>query len=115
MNKRFFGLCIFMLSFALFGSAQRVKAVAGGEKTPLRVSMQERVHSDWEGGEGAWMAVNRIEAWKPEETALIVCDMWDKHWCDISNARFGELAVALSAVVESARSKGVKIVHAPSD
>jgi nicotinamidase-related amidase len=115
MKKRFFGLCIFMLSFALFGSAQRVKAVAGDEKTQLRVSMQERIPSNWEGGEGAWMAVNRTEAWKPSETALIICDMWDKHWCDISNARFGELAVALKPVVAAARSKGVKIVHAPSD
>ncbi|MDR1981442.1 MAG: isochorismatase family protein [Tannerellaceae bacterium] len=83
--------------------------------SPLPVSMQERVPSDWEGGEGAWMAVNRIEAWNPSETALIICDMWDKHWCDLSNARFEELAVALNGVVAEARRKGVKIVHAPSD
>ncbi|MDR2621576.1 MAG: isochorismatase family protein [Dysgonamonadaceae bacterium] len=113
MKRRILGLCIFMLSVTLFGHAQRVKTVVGEEK--LRISMQERVPSDWKGGEGAWMVVNRIEMWKPSETALIICDMWDKHWCDISNARFGELAVALEQVVNAARSKGVKIVHAPSD
>jgi nicotinamidase-related amidase len=85
-----------------------------GEKTLLRISMQERIPSDWEGGEGAWMAVNRTESWKPDETALIICDMWDKHCCDSVDACFGELAAALNKVVVEARRKGVKIVHAPS-
>ncbi|MDR2383222.1 MAG: cysteine hydrolase [Prevotellaceae bacterium] len=109
-----------LISIILFGmittaGAQNKPAVAKVQQTPLRISMQERIPSDWEGGEGAWMAINRIETWKPSETALVICDMWDKHWCDISNARFGELAVALEQVVKDARSKGVKIVHAPSD
>ncbi|MDR1583827.1 MAG: cysteine hydrolase [Prevotellaceae bacterium] len=95
--------------------ARPQRNIAGYMKIPLRISMQERVPSNWEGGEGAWMTVNRIESWTPSETALIICDMWDKHWCDASNARFGELAVALEKVVTNARNKGVKIVHAPSD
>jgi nicotinamidase-related amidase len=81
----------------------------------LRISVQERVPSDWEGGEGARMAVNRIERWKAAETALIICDMWDRHWCESSNVRFGELASALQPVVVAARNRGVKIVHAPSE
>ncbi|MDR0560682.1 MAG: cysteine hydrolase family protein [Prevotellaceae bacterium] len=79
----------------------------------LRISTQQREPSPYE--KDAFVITNRIEQWKPSETALIVCDMWDKHWCDISNARFGELAVALNKVVEAAREKGVKIVHAPSE
>ncbi|KAA6299895.1 MAG: hypothetical protein EZS26_003964, partial [Candidatus Ordinivivax streblomastigis] len=82
-------------------------------KSPLRISMQQRLPSNWENG--AWIITNRIDAWKPSETAIIVCDMWDKHWCDISTARFAELAVALNPVLEAARAKGVKIVHSPSD
>ena len=103
-------LAVVSLTFSAENAASQNKT-----NPSLRISVQERVPSDWEGGEGAWMAVNRIEAWKPSETALIICDMWDRHWCDISNARFGELALALNRVVEAARSKGVKIVHAPSD
>jgi nicotinamidase-related amidase len=80
--------------------------------TPLRISTQQRLPSNWE--DGAWIITNRIETWNPSETAIIVCDMWDKHWCDISTARFAELAVALNPVLEAARAKGVKIVHAPS-
>ncbi|KAA6299965.1 MAG: hypothetical protein EZS26_003893 [Candidatus Ordinivivax streblomastigis] len=82
-------------------------------KSPLRISLQQRLPSNWE--EGAWIVTNRIEAWNPSETAIIVCDMWDKHWCDISTVRFAELAVALNPVLEAARAKGVKIVHSPSD
>jgi nicotinamidase-related amidase len=80
---------------------------------PLRISTQQREPSPYQ--DEAWIVTSRVESWKPSETALIVCDMWDKHWCDISNARFVELAVELSKVVDDARAKGVKIVHAPSD
>ncbi|MDR3095026.1 MAG: isochorismatase family protein [Bacteroidales bacterium] len=80
---------------------------------PLRMSLQQKLPSNWENG--AWILANRIETWNPSETAVIVCDMWDRHWCDISTARFAELAVALNPVLEAARAKGVKIVHAPSE
>ena len=80
----------------------------------LRISTQQYEPSNWKDDSGL-ILTNRIEPWKPSETALIICDMWDKHWCDISTARFAELAVALNPVVVAARSKGVQIVHAPSE
>ena len=51
----------------------------------------------------------------PARTALIVCDMWDRHWCRGANARVAELARKLEPVLEFSRSKGFIIVHAPSD
>ncbi|MDR2027253.1 MAG: isochorismatase family protein [Prevotellaceae bacterium] len=90
------------------------KTVVGYMDTDLRISMQERVPPGQGSDSDACMVINRIETWKPSETALIICDMRDKHCCDSSNARFGKLAVALNRVVEEARRKGVKIVHAPS-
>lgn len=79
----------------------------------LRISMQNRIPSDLE--EGSYIINNRIEQWKPAETAIIVCDMWDKHWCDGASARVAEMAPALNEVLTTARSKGVTIVHAPSE
>ena len=79
----------------------------------LRISKQLKVASTLE--EGAWDLVSRIEAWKPAETAIIICDMWDKHWCDDASARVAELAPEMNKVITIARGKGVKIVHAPSD
>src|SRR5690349_3013945 len=31
-------------------------------------------------------------SWDPKATAIIVCDMWDQHWCKSAAARVGELA-----------------------
>jgi nicotinamidase-related amidase len=91
------------------------KTVSGFLNADLRISMQERVKSGWIDGEDAQMTVGRTESWKPSETALIICDMWDKHWCDKSSVRFGELAIALNGVADKARNRGVKIVHAPGE
>jgi alpha-L-fucosidase len=55
------------------------------------------------------------EQWKPAETAIIVCDMWDRHWCDSATARVAEMAPVMNEVLTTARRKGITIVHAPSD
>src|SRR6185295_4530361 len=53
--------------------------------------------------------------WKPTETAIIICDMWDTHTCAGAARRVTELAPKLNAFVAAARKQGVFIVHAPSD
>jgi len=55
------------------------------------------------------------EDWRPEQTALIICDMWDKHWCPTASERVAELAPFMNQVVKIARKKGIFIIHAPSD
>lgn len=52
--------------------------------------------------------------WKAEQTAVVVCDMWDKHWCPESTARVGELAPVMNRVIRKAREKGMLIIHCPS-
>jgi len=49
-----------------------------------------------------------------KETAVIVCDMWDKHWCKSATARVVELAPRIDAFCQAARQRGAIIVHAPS-
>jgi nicotinamidase-related amidase len=56
---------------------------------------------------------NRVE-WDASKTALIICDMWDDHWCKSAARRVGEMADPLNEVVKKARAKGLLIVHAPS-
>lgn len=62
---------------------------------------------------GAKVKTERI-TWKPEKTAIIVCDMWDDHWCKSASRRVGEMAPALNAMLKAARAKGIFIIHAPS-
>jgi nicotinamidase-related amidase len=52
--------------------------------------------------------------WQAGKTALIICDMWDDHWCKSASRRVGEMAPALNEAVKAARAKGVFIIHAPS-
>jgi type 1 glutamine amidotransferase/nicotinamidase-related amidase len=65
-------------------------------------------------GHGQFRVFSRREAWEPGETAIIICDMWDQHWCRGATRRVGELAPVMHAVVADARERGVLIIHAPS-
>jgi nicotinamidase-related amidase len=52
---------------------------------------------------------------EPARTAIVITDMWDKHWCKGATRRVGEIALKMEPVLEQARKAGVLIVHAPSD
>ncbi|MDR3194115.1 MAG: hypothetical protein LBT76_02335, partial [Tannerella sp.] len=49
-------------------------AKKGIPETPLRISTQQRVPSTLD--KGAWDITNKIESWNPNQTAIIICDMW---------------------------------------
>jgi len=52
--------------------------------------------------------------WDPEKTAIVVCDMWNKHWCKSATARVAEMAPRMNDLIKEARRRGVLIIHAPS-
>lgn len=58
--------------------------------------------------------IEKKAEWEADKTALIICDMWDDHWCKSAARRVGEMATPLNKVVKAAREKGVLIIHAPS-
>jgi nicotinamidase-related amidase len=53
--------------------------------------------------------------WEVAQTAIIICDMWDTHTCNMSAQRVGAMAPRMNQVISVARSLGVMIIHAPSD
>lgn len=53
--------------------------------------------------------------WNLAQTAAILCDMWDRHWCASATARVAAMAPRMDALVRELRSRGVLIIHAPSD
>src|SRR2546422_16098 len=83
---------------------------AADEATPLRLTLRSRVKGDG----GRYTVREKAAAWDPKKTALLICDMWDDHWCKSAAARVGELTGPLNEVVKNARSRGVFIIHAPS-
>ena len=63
---------------------------------------------------GSTSSVEYTERWDPKRTAIIVCDMWDDHWCRSAAARVGELLDPMNRTLDAARKRGVFIIHAPS-
>jgi nicotinamidase-related amidase len=53
--------------------------------------------------------------WAPHETAVIICDMWDTHWCKRASERCSLLALQLEGFASAVRERGTLVVHAPSD
>ena len=87
---------------------------ASAQKNPetLRVSLNSQIPSEL--APGSMVLVNEVQQWRMDETAIIVCDMWDRHWCSEATARVAEMAPELNNMLSVARSKGAFIVHAPS-
>lgn len=49
------------------------------------------------------------------QTALILCDVWDTHWCRGARERLNQMIPRMDDTVRHARDRGVHIVHAPSN
>jgi nicotinamidase-related amidase len=66
-------------------------------------------------GSGEWEPVIVQREVPARETALLLCDIWDHHWCRSAERRCEVIARRTAEVVEVARSRGVAILHAPSE
>jgi type 1 glutamine amidotransferase/nicotinamidase-related amidase len=103
-------LAAVVLLTAFVSEAAEPKGAAS--KDTLIVNARSRVETS-EGSGRFTVLYNRL-GWIPSETAIIICDMWDQHWCKGATRRVTELAPVVSRVVSIARDKGVLIIHAPS-
>ena len=86
-------------------------APAANEPTGLTLSLRSRAAAP---GKEPAAPTERKAQWDPKKTAIIVCDMWDRHWCKSAEARVGELAGPMNDMLKTARAKGVFVIHAPS-
>jgi len=82
---------------------------------PSGFAVVERTRVPVAGHEGLLEVVEKPATWAPAETALIICDMWDTHWCKSASARTAEIAPRIDSLAKAMRAKGSLIIHAPSD
>ena len=68
-----------------------------------------------EHGRRAWVDEAPMERVRASATAVLVCDMWDRHWSRGASLRVEELAPPIDAFCRRMRGAGALIVHAPSD
>lgn len=77
----------------------------------LKLNARKRV----EESPGTWKTVTQAMEWEAGKSAIVVCDMWDRHWCPSATARVAEMAPRMNDVLCRARDLGVFIIHCPSE
>src|SRR5262249_23725890 len=88
-----------------------VSAMAAPADQPFQLHGRSRTESS----PGEWKTVEKTLEWKPGATAVVVCDMWDKHHCPDATERVGELVPRMNEVLKAARKAGALIIHCPSE
>jgi nicotinamidase-related amidase/type 1 glutamine amidotransferase len=111
--KRKFLAGIFMFLLTYISMEEGLYAQAMAKDSTITVSLQKRIPSDFE--KEGWMMSDTLQHWETGETAIIICDMWNEHWCKGATERVAEMAPFMNNVVSIARERGILIVHAPSD
>ncbi len=91
------------------GHADDETRIANRPSVPGVLQLQLRSR-DKETGE----AVVQQAEWEARQTAIIICDMWDDHYCQSAAQRVSVMAPRMNEVITAARNHGVMIIHAPS-
>lgn len=86
-----------------------------GKPEEKMLTLTMRSQKPIEGQSGKFETKTQRVTWEPKLTTIVVCDMWDKHWCSGATERVGQMAPRMNEVLKEARRRGVLIVHAPSD
>lgn len=101
MLKQDLTICFFV-SVMLIGPA-------GAQNDMLQLEARQQTRNDQDFQE----SITTVSL-KPQETAIIVCDMWDQHWCQTATARVKAMSPEMNEVLKRARRRGITIIHAPS-
>ncbi len=84
---------------------------ARADSLQLRTRSRPRTAADT----NLWELREQTVQWESSRTAVVVCDMWDKHHCPDATERVGEMAPRMNEMLKVARSRGCLIIHCPSD
>lgn len=98
----------FLVGWALWLFTDSAQAAA-----PFVLHARSQVETS--AGSGRYHALTKEVRWEPTKTAVIVCDMWNQHWCRGATERVAQMAPRMNQVLRAARERGALIIHCPSD
>ena len=78
------------------------------------LALKTRRRRETTAGSGEFEVTQQTVDWKGAQTAVVIVDMWDKHWCVGATRRVGQVAPQMNAFANVARDRGALIIHAPS-
>ena len=105
---------MFVVAVSLAAQACSGGRLEAGEGEPLKLHARSRTDATDDGRALRSTASEVLVDWAPAQTALIICDMWDDHWCRGAGKRVVELAPAVNQLAHALRDRGVLVIHAPS-
>jgi nicotinamidase-related amidase len=79
----------------------------------ITVDLRSRVEAF--KGTAEWHEVHLQKTLSATTTAVIICDMWDKHWCSGATGRVNGLVRKMDPFLDVIRKQGIQIIHAPSE
>lgn len=101
---------------ALFVVLAFTPALPGVEPSPpSKTHLELRTHIQPFHSGGAWTEADFETTIDNARTAIIITDMWDKHWCTSTTNRVAQMAKRMEPLLVTARQAGILIIHAPSD
>ena len=105
-----------MKSFKIFWLVFAVGMIPTGNAGPSSALLfHARQRFPVPGQTNVWIPIQRTVHLDPSHTAVIVCDVWDRHWCSSAQHRVQEMAPRVDRFLRALRKRGVFIIHAPSD
>jgi nicotinamidase-related amidase len=86
---------------------------SGGSGSDMRLILRKQIQPY--GASDTWAEASFEQLLAPARTAIVITDMWDKHWCRGATERVGQIALRMEPLLERARTAGILIIHAPSE
>ena len=80
----------------------------------LNLTLRHQTLTRDTGGHNMWQVTEETRTFPADQTALLLCDVWDNHWSRGAVERENLMVPRMNDVVKSVRDRGVRIVHAPS-
>jgi hypothetical protein len=107
------GYRLFFVPLGLLAVASLSSTAPKANMVDLQLRLQSLIHPFKTAD--TWTVAHFEQKIPSNQTAIVICDMWDKHWCSGATSRVEALARKMEPVLEQARARSVLIIHAPSD
>ena len=101
-----------LLSYMLM-AAIPANSIAEEGGSGMRLILRKQIQPY--GASDTWIEANFAQNIAPAKAAIVITDMWDKHWCRGATERVAEIAIRMEPLLQKARAAGVLIIHAPSE
>jgi nicotinamidase-related amidase len=103
-----YGLLLYMLV-----TANSADSLSEAKDFSMHLTLRKQIQPY--GVSDIWIEASFTQNLAPAKAAIVITDMWDKHWCRGATERVDQIAVRMEPLLEKARAAGILIIHAPSE